>query len=138
MGACSGRSLDTALNFLVQQIYATWQNKDGVATLLSLDMTGAFNRVLPTRLLHNMRKRRIPDWIVKWVGSFISNRTTTLCLPGYNTDAFLTHTIIPQRSPLLPMLLLFYSTNLVDAHNFPTLSSSGIGFVDDVNTLAFG
>jgi hypothetical protein len=42
MGTCPGRSIDTALNFLVQQIYATWQNKDDVATLLSIDMTGAF------------------------------------------------------------------------------------------------
>jgi nitrate reductase assembly molybdenum cofactor insertion protein NarJ len=95
MGARPGRSIDTTLDFLVQQIHATWQNKDGVATLLSLNMTGAFDRVVPARLLHNMRERKITEWIVKWVGSFISNRTTTLCLPGYNTEAFSTHTGIP-------------------------------------------
>jgi hypothetical protein len=61
MGARSGRSIDTTLDFLVQQIHATWQNKDGVATLLLLDMTGAFDRVVPARLLHNMRERKIPD-----------------------------------------------------------------------------
>jgi hypothetical protein len=132
------RSIDTALNFLVQQIYATWQNKDGVATLLSLNMTGAFDGVVPARLLHNLRERRIPEWIVKWVGSFISNRTTTLCLPGYNTDAFPTHTGIPQGSPLSRILCLFYNANLVDACNPPTSPSSGIDFMDDVNALAFG
>ncbi len=51
---------------------------DSMATLLSLDMTGAYNRVVPARLLHNMRERKIPEWIVKWVGSFISNITKTL------------------------------------------------------------
>ncbi len=56
--------------------------------MLLLAMTGAFDRVVPARLLHDMRERKIPDWIVKYVGSFISNKTTTLCLPGYNTDAF--------------------------------------------------
>jgi hypothetical protein len=61
MEACLGRSIDTALNFLVQQIYASWQSKDGVATLLSLDMTAAFDRVVPARLLHNMRERKIPE-----------------------------------------------------------------------------
>jgi hypothetical protein len=96
MGARPGRSIDTALDFLVQPIYATWQNKDGVATLLSLDMTGAFDRVVPARLLHNMRERKIPEWIVKWVGSFISNKTTILCLPGYNTDAFPIYMGIPK------------------------------------------
>jgi hypothetical protein len=138
MGAHPGRSINTALDFLVQQIYATWQNKDGVATLLLLDMTGAFDRVVPARLLHNMRERKIPEWIVKLVGSFISNRTTTHCPPGYNTDAFPTHMGIPQGSPLSPILFLFYNANFVDACNLPTLPSSGIGFVDDVNALAFG
>ncbi len=51
---------------------------------ISLDMTGAFDRIVPARLLHNMRERTTPDWIVKWVGSFISNRTTTLWPPGSN------------------------------------------------------
>jgi hypothetical protein len=78
MGARPGRSIDTALDYLVQQIHATWHNKDGVATLLLLDRTGSFDRVVPARLLHNMRERKIPEWIVKWVGSFISKRTTTL------------------------------------------------------------
>ncbi len=64
MAACPGRSIDTALDFLVQQIHATWQDKDGVATLLLLDMTGAFDRVISAQLLHNMRERKIPEWIV--------------------------------------------------------------------------
>jgi hypothetical protein len=138
MGAHPGRSIDIALNFLVQLIHTSWQNKDGMATLLLLDMTGAFDRVVPTRLLHNMRQRKIPEWIVKWVSSFISNRTTTLCLPGYNTDCFPTHTGIARGSLLSPFLFLFYNTNLIDAFNPPTLPVSGTSFVDDVNTLAFG
>ncbi len=138
MGACPGRSIDTALDFLVQQIHATWQNKDGVATLLSLDMTGAFDRVVPARLQHNMRGKKYPEWIVKWVGSFISNRTTTLCLPGYNTDVFPTHTGIPQGSSLSPILFLFYNANLNEICNPTTLPASETGFVDDVNALAFG
>jgi hypothetical protein len=85
-----------------------------------------------------MRERKIPEWIVKWVGSFISNRTTTLCLPGCNTNAFSTHTGIPLGSPLSPIFFLFYNTNLVDICNPPTLPASGTGFVDDVNALAFG
>ncbi len=138
MGARPGRSIDIILDFLVQQIHATWRNKDGVAMLLSLNMTGAFDRVVPAQLLHNMRERKIPDWIVKWVGSFISNRMMTLCLPGYNTDAFPTHTGIPQGSPLSPILFLFYNANLVKICNPSTLPASETVFVDDVNALAFG
>jgi hypothetical protein len=101
-------------------------------------MTGAFDRVVPAQLPHNMRERNIPEWRVKWVGNFISNRTTNLCLPGYNTNAFRTHTGIPQEFFLLPVFFLFNNVNLVNTYNLPTLRSLGVGFVDDVNTLASG
>ncbi len=57
MGADPSRSIDTALDYLVKQIHATWQNKDSVAMLLLLDMTKAFDRVVPAWLLHNIRER---------------------------------------------------------------------------------
>jgi hypothetical protein len=60
MGAYPGRSTDTALDVLVRKIHAAWQADNKVALLLSLDMTGAFNRVVPVGLLHNLRKRCIP------------------------------------------------------------------------------
>jgi hypothetical protein len=65
MGTHLSGSIVTAFDFLVQQICATWQNKDGVATLLLLDMTGAFDRVVPVRILHNLRERKVLEWIVK-------------------------------------------------------------------------
>jgi hypothetical protein len=137
IGARPGKSIDITLGFLVQPIHTTWQNKDGVATLISLDMTRAFDRVVPVRLLHNMRERRIPEWIVKWVGSFISNRTTTLCLLAYNSDAFPTHTGIPQGSPLLPILSIFNNANLINNCYSPFIPASWSSFVEDVNDLAY-
>ncbi len=107
MGACPSRSVHTALYYLIQQIHVTWQNKVGVNTLLSLDMTVDFDRVVSALLLHNMRERKTHEWIVKWVGSFISNRIITICLPGYNTNAFPMHMGIPQGSPLSQVLFLF-------------------------------
>jgi hypothetical protein len=135
MGPAPCWLIDTILDLLVQQIYAILQNKDGLATLLSLNMMGAFDRVVPARLLHNMREIKITQWIVKWVGSFISNRTTTLFLPGYNTDAFAMHTGISQGLPLSPILFLFYDANLVEACNPLALPASGTSYVDDVNAL---
>ncbi len=138
MGARRSRFINMALDFLVQQIQTIWQNNDGVATLLSLDMMGNFDSVVPARLLHNIRERKIPESIVKWVSSFIRNRTTTLCLPGYNNDNFLTHTGIPQCSPLSSIIFLVYNADLVDAYNLPTLPTSENRFMNIVNALAFG
>ncbi len=109
-----------------------------MATLLFLNLTWTFYRVVPARLLHNMREIKLCEWIVKCVGSFIINRTTTLCLPGYNTNAFSTHTSVPQGSPLSPILFLFYNANLVEFCNPLTFPASGTSFIDDVNALEFG
>jgi hypothetical protein len=41
------------------------RTKIGVAMLLLLDMTGAFDRVVRARLLRIIRERIFPEWIVK-------------------------------------------------------------------------
>ena len=46
MGARENRSTETALDLLTNQVRAVWDSGDYVATLLALDITGAFNRVL--------------------------------------------------------------------------------------------
>ncbi len=138
MGARPGRSTDTALDMLLQQIHAAWQKDNGVVSLLSLDMSGAYDRVVPSRLLHNLRKRCLPQWIVNFISSFLTDRSTSLCLPGFSSSPFSTYSGIPQGSPLSPILFLFYNADLVDLCNSLDLPITCIGFVDDVNNLAFG
>ncbi len=89
MGACHGKSTDIALDMLVKQIHATCQADDAVASLLSLDMTGTFDRVVPVQLLHNLRKRCISQWLVKFISSFLSKRSTSLCFPGLSSSPIL-------------------------------------------------
>jgi len=55
MGARQGKSTETALTLLLSQICTVWEEEDSVATLLSLDMSGAFPRVLQERLAHAMK-----------------------------------------------------------------------------------
>ncbi len=113
MGARPGRSTDTALEMLVQQIHAAWQTDDGVASLLSLDMSGAYDRVLPSRLPHNLRKRCLPQWIVDFISAFLSDRSTSPCLRGYSSALFLTSSGIPQGSPSSPSCFSFIMLTLL-------------------------
>lgn len=49
MGARRGKSTESALEFLTEQIHAVWgQRRDQVATLLSMDVAVAFDSVLST------------------------------------------------------------------------------------------
>jgi hypothetical protein len=123
---------------LVKQIHAAWQADDEVISLLSLDMTGALDRVVPVRLLHNLRRRWITQWLVKFISSFLSDRSTSQCFPGFSSTPISSEQGAPQGSPLSPILFLFYNADLIDACNSPDLLATGIGFVDDANVLAFG
>jgi hypothetical protein len=123
---------------LVKQIHAAWQADDGVASLLSLDMTGAFDRVVPVQLLHNLRKRCIPQWLVQFISSFLSDRSTSLCFPGFSSSFFSSEQGVPQGFSFSLILFLFYTASLIDICNSPDLPATSIGYVDDTNVLAFG
>lgn len=71
MGARRGKSTETALELPTEQVYTAWrQGNDKVATLLSMDVAEAFDTVSHPRLIHNLRKRKNPEWITSWINSF--------------------------------------------------------------------
>ena len=81
MGARRGRSTESTLELLTEQIHTVWgQGTDKVATLLSIDVAGAYDTVTHRRLIHNLRKTKIPKWITDWVNSFLNERSTTLAI----------------------------------------------------------
>jgi hypothetical protein len=101
-------------------------------------MSGAYDRVVPLQLLHNLRKRCLPQWIVKFISSFLTDRSTSLTLPGFSSPHLSTDSGSHQGSNLSPFLYLFYNADLVDLCNSLDLPTTCIGFVDDMNILAFG
>ena len=139
MGARRGRSTETALELLTEQIHTVWgQGNDKIATLLSMDVAGAYDTVSHRRLIHNLRKRKIPNRITDWVDSFLNGRSTTLAIHSRVTGIFEVRTGIPQGSPISPILYLFYNADLLDICERPGTNTSALGFVDDINVLAYG
>ncbi len=137
MGNRPKRSTDTALDLLTSQIHQVWGSKKHVASLLSLDIAGAFDTVDPTRLLHILRNSRIPIWLVRWISSFLSDRSTSLAFSGKESAPFDVLRGVPQGSPLSPILFLFYNAELVRICDQPRLGISGGAFADDLNILTY-
>jgi len=136
MGARKQRSVDTALQLLLEKIRTIWAgNKARVATLLSLDVASAFDRVSHQRLLHNLRKRCIPAALINWTQSFLTNRTVAISLTGYTHPKSTVNMGIPQGSPISLILYLFYNADLLESLENNKLATSAIGFVDDINIL---
>lgn len=140
MGARKGRSTESALQLLTEQVHTIWNlpGKQRVATMLCMDMAGAFGNVSHTRLLDNLRMKGIPNFILRWVTSFLEERTTKIKAIEGESKLFSTETGIPQGSPISPILFLFFISDLLDTTNNEGLRTSSIGFVDDVHILTYG
>jgi hypothetical protein len=65
-------------------VYTIWAgNKPRVVSVLSLDVAGAFDNVSHARLAHNLRKRRVPETLVRWVEDFLRERYTEIRLGSF-------------------------------------------------------
>lgn len=128
-------STEHAMHFLLQRIYKAW-SEGKVASLLLLDVSGAYDNVSRERLLHNLRKRRVSQSICNWVGSFLTGRSTVLKLREYTAPRTPIQTGIPQGSPISPVLYLFYNADLIEACK--TDDTEAVGYIDDASILAVG
>ena len=116
---------------LSERIYHAWKERE-VYSVVFMDVAGTFNNMHHKRLAHNMRKRRVPEFIVKWAESFLQNRHTRLRFNGVESNRIATDAGVPQGSPISPILYLFYNADLLD---IPATSGQSLGFIDDI---AFG
>ena len=108
-----------------------------MASLLSLDMAGAFDNVSHERVLHNLRIKRVPKYIVNWAESFLQERATSITLGGKTSAVEEVETGIPQGSPISPILFLFFNAPLIESCAKANLPVQVGGFVDDVHLLAY-
>ena len=139
MGARGDRSTASAIGLLTTCVQTAWRARPGsVVSMLSLDLAGAFDNVPTDRLLHSLRSRGIPEWLVTMVASFTQERRTKIAYAGYQGDWIHTATGIPQGSPLSPILFLFFISDLLDQFQKPEDGLVGMGFVDDTNLVAWG
>jgi len=130
-GGCPGRAGEDAMLILSEKLHHAWKEGDTYSVVF-MDVAGAFNNVHHKRLLHNLRKRRVPEFIGEWIGSFLRSRQTQLRFNGVSSERVATDAGIPQGSPLSPILYLFYNADLLD---IPGTRQQSLGFIDDI---AFG
>jgi len=135
MGGRKARGTELALQVLMETIHAAWLRGE-VATVLLLDIMGAFDNLSHTRLIHNLRKGRIGGNMINWILSFLSNRSTIISLPEFISEAFETGTGIPQGSPISPLLYLFYNADLMEEEE--DYKMTNLGYIDDVAKIVTG
>lgn len=109
------------VNDLVTSVY----NKKQVDLIL-LDFSKAFDKVSHEKVLLKIHQYGVRGNTLKWIKSFLDNRSQSVVLNGTSSDAIPVSSGVPQGSVLGPLLFLAYINDL--PHN---ISSKVRLFADD-------
>jgi len=105
--------------------------------LLSLNEKNAFNNVVHSRLLHDMKKRRVFRLLLEFVKNFLKDRCIKIIIDDYIMMKCSINVNISQDFLLSSILYLFYNANLLEACDNIRLRTSFINFINNVNILTY-
>ena len=75
-------------------------------------MEKAFDRVWHAGLKFKLRLLGLPDTILRWISSFLSDRKLRVNVNGKNSRYIQPNFGVPQGSPLSPLLFILFVTNI--------------------------
>jgi len=108
-----------------------------VVSLLSLNEKNAFDNVMHSRLLHNMKKRKVSRLLLKFVKNFLKDRHIMITIDDYTMMKCSVNVNISQDSLLSLILYLFYNANLLKACDNIKLRTNFTDFMNDINILIY-
>jgi hypothetical protein len=138
MNERKNRNCETALKLLIEQIHTVWNmKKDKIATLLSMNVIDVYDHVFRDRLLHNLRKKDISDWIIRWTNNFMRDKHISLTLSNATMIFRLIKTNISQKFFISSILYLFYNVDLLKVFEKSSKRIAIVNFVNDINLLTY-
>ncbi len=138
MRVCKHRSTDMTLQLIIEKIHIMWSNiRRRVVSLLSLNEKNAFNNVMHSKLLHDMKKRKVSRLLLKFVKNFLKDQRIMIIIDDYMIMKHSINVNISQDSLLSLILYLFYNANLLEACNNIKLKTNFINFMNDINILIY-
>ncbi len=112
-GGRPGWSTIDTIHLLTYRIKDTWC-KGKVASVLFLDIKGAFPNTVPEKLSSNLRKCKVPLKIIDFTKEMLVNRATRLRFDNYNSNIIPINNSIRQGDPLSMGLYQYYNMDLLD------------------------
>jgi hypothetical protein len=93
------------VHYLVDKVFTAWRD-NRVVSALFLDVEGAFPNAVTTRLVHNLKRRRVPTAIVKYVEQLLVGRRTRLKFDDYILEVTNITNGIGQGDPISMLLYI--------------------------------
>ena len=104
---------------------------------LNLNVSEIFDNVSHLQLLHNMKKKKISNKLLKWIKNFLKNKNIILIIKKYTQAKRWINVNISQNFSLFSILYLFYNANLLKMCENVKLRLSVTNFVNDINILTY-
>jgi len=108
-----------------------------VVSLLSLNEKSAFDNVMHSKLLHDMKKRKVSRLLLEFVKNFLKDQRIIITIDDYMMMKCSINVNISQDSLLSLILYLFYNVNLLKACDDIKLKTNFTNFVNDINILIY-
>jgi hypothetical protein len=138
MSERKNRSCETTLKLFIEQIHTVWNmSKDKVITLLSMNVIEIYDHVSRTRLLQNLKKRRIFIWIIVWTNNFMQDRRITLVINSDTTTMSNVNVDISQDFFVFFMMYLFYNVDFLKLLKRSFRRIAALNFLNDINILTY-
>jgi len=138
MKVCKHRLTDMILQLITEKIHIVWSNtRRKVVSLLSLNEKNAFDNMMHSRLLHDMKKRKVFRLLLEFVKNFLKDWCIMITIDDYTTMKCSMNINISQDFSLLLILYLFYNVNFLKACDDIKLRTNFTDFVNDVNILTY-
>ena len=136
-GGRPARTTTDSMLLLTHTIKESWRRRK-VASVLFLDVQGAFPNVVKEVLTHNMRSRGVPSKYIRMTEMMLTGRHTRLSFDDYLSAPIPITNRNNQGCPLSMMFYTFYNAGLLELSPPNTPDENQFGFVDDVALLATG
>ena len=135
-GGRPGRATTDSVHLLVKTVKDAWR-KGEVASLLCLDVKGAFPSAAVDVLLHEMRLCGVPAGHVEWFERRLQGRKTTLVFDDYKSETFDIEEGIDQGDAQSLIAWVIYNHQILKVFN-KTSKETGFLYVDDTAVLVTG
>jgi len=135
-GGRPGRTTTDALHLMTKTVKDAWRRKE-VASILFLDVKGAFPSVAVDRLIHNMHTKGIPKQYTEWMQRRLVDCQTTLLFDDHQSEKFSIDNGLDQGDPYSVICYLLYNTSLLEIPT-PHLREAILLFVDDATIIVAG
>ncbi|KAM3450573.1 hypothetical protein NHJ6243_009776 [Beauveria neobassiana] len=105
-----------------------------VATLVTEDVMGAFDAILRNRMILCLRQQGWPDFLVRWIASFLLDRLASVRFQDATTPSARLRCGLPQGSPISPILYILITAAIY----FLSGAAQRYGYADDTAMLFIG